>query len=605
MSDDRGECLFTEGDIVRRASGALVRCDRVADIPQSDRLTIALVPFSQIRERDFETIDDRAQILALVCDDLPEEEAPASEDLAPVVVSGVEYVPSDEEFAERVQQIVDREISRGEGSNFLLARQARFTIDGFTPALGEQLFWRLRAAEPNAYRAFCFRAGAQHWIGASPERNVTVRDGAVVMNPICGTLPLTSPVSAEDLRRFLLDPKEIHELFQVLDEELKMMANICEEGGRVIGPQLKRMASVLHTEYELEGRTALGPLEVFERSMFAPTMIGSPLKNAARIVAKYETVPRGYYSAAIVFLNGPASPAPGELDSAITIRTVHVAPDGAATVFSGASIVRDSSPEAEVREVNAKADAVVALLRDAGEGERRRPAPPLEEPWVDSLLSQRNDLLSPFWLSRQEEGGAEAASGEAVILDFDDDFSWMLRHMLRHLGLSATVLHWERFDPDHLDGADLVALGPGPGDPSDRESPKMDIARRATAHLLAAGSPFLAVCLSHQVLCQELGFAVLPLSPSLQGVQRRIDFFGRTEHVGLYNTFAATAAGARPSLKSLEVCADPEMIYALRGPTFESFQFHVESVLTTGGMQILRDAVTRLQSAAPSPRSGV
>jgi phenazine biosynthesis protein phzE len=603
MNDDHGECLFTEGDIVRRASGTLVRCDRVADIPQSDRLTIALVPFSQIRERDFETIDDRAPILALVCDDLLEEEAPATEDLAPVDISGVEYVPSDEEFAERVQQLIDCEISRGEGSNFLLARQARFTIDAFTPALGEQLFWRLRAAEPNAYRVFCFRAGAHHWIGASPERNVSVREGAVVMNPICGTLPLTASVSAEDLRRFLLDPKEIHELFQVLDEELKMMANICDEGGRVIGPYLKRMASVLHTEYELEGRTALNPLEVFERSMFAPTMIGSPLKNAARIVAKYETVPRGYYSAAIVFLNGSAGPAPGELDSAITIRTVAVAPDGAGTVFSGASIVRDSSPEAEVREVNAKADAVVALLRAADDDEQRRPGPPLEEPWVDSLLSQRNDLLSPFWLSRQEEVEAEPASGEAVILDFDDDFSWMLRHMLRHLGLSATVLHWERFDPAALDGADLVALGPGPGDPTDREAPKMAVARRAAAHLLAAGSPFVAVCLSHQILCQELGFAVLPLSPSLQGVQRRIDFFGRTEHVGLYNTFAATATGAKPSATSLEVCADPEMIYALRGATFESFQFHVESVLTTGGMQILRDAVIRLQGGVGA-RSG-
>jgi phenazine biosynthesis protein phzE len=337
-------------------------------------------------------------------------------------------------------------------------------------------------------------------------------------------------------------------------------------------------------------------------------MIGSPLKNAARIIAKYETVPRGYYSAAIVFLNGPKGPAPGELDSAITIRTVHVDPGGAGTVFSGASIVRDSSPEEEVREVNAKADAVVALLRDGdgdgGDGDRRRPVPPLEEPWVASLLSQRNDLLSPFWLSRQERVVAEVASGEAVILDFDDDFSGMLRHMLRHLGLSATVLHWERFDPDALDGADLVALGPGPGDPTDREASKMAVARRAAAHLLAAGSPFLAVCLSHQILCQELGFAVLPLSPSLQGVQRRIEFFGRTEHIGLYNTFAATAAGVKPTATSLEVCADPEMIYALRGATFESFQFHVESVLTTGGMRILRDAVIRLQGAASSTRSG-
>jgi phenazine biosynthesis protein phzE len=605
MIDDRGECLFTEGDAVLRAAGTLVRCNRVADIPRSDRLTIAMVPFSQVRERGFEAIDDGAPILALVCDSVLEETAPAEGALPPVVVSGVEHVPSDEQFAERVRQVIDREISRGEGSNVLLARRALFAIDSFTPEVGERLFWKLHAAERNAYRTFCFRAGGHHWIGASPERNVRVREGTVRMNPICGTLPLTEPVTADDLRRFLSDPKEIHELFQVLDEELKMMASLCEEGGRVLGPYLKLMASVLHTEYELEGRTSLDPLEVFERSMFAPTMIGSPLKNAARIVAKYETVPRGYYSAAIAFLNGPSGPAPDELDSAITIRTLHVDPDGAGTVFSGASIVRDSVPEDEVREVNAKADAVLTLLSRGSDADRRGHVPPVDAPWVEPLLEERNAFLSPFWLSPQAGIVAGATIGNAVIVDFDDDFSQMLGHMLGRLGFAASVLNWEDFHPGALDGADLVVAGPGPGDPTDHEVPKIAFARQMVQRLLATETPFLAICLSHQILCDLLGFRVVPLSPSLQGVQRRIDYFGRTEHVGLYNTFVGSPTDAAPAASSLEVCADPEMVYALRGETFESFQFHVESVLTTGGTRILSEAVARLRSAAaPSSSSG-
>ena len=41
----------------------------------------------------------------------------------------------------------------------------------------------------------------------------------------------------------------------VLDEELKMMARICDDGGRVVGPRLKEMARLAHTEYFIEGRS--------------------------------------------------------------------------------------------------------------------------------------------------------------------------------------------------------------------------------------------------------------------------------------------------------------------------------------------------------------
>ena len=41
----------------------------------------------------------------------------------------------------------------------------------------------------------------------------------------------------------------------VVDEELKMMCDICHEGGQVLGPFLKPMTHLVHTEYLLAGRT--------------------------------------------------------------------------------------------------------------------------------------------------------------------------------------------------------------------------------------------------------------------------------------------------------------------------------------------------------------
>ena len=41
----------------------------------------------------------------------------------------------------------------------------------------------------------------------------------------------------------------------VVDEELKMMCTVGDMGGVVVGPRLKEMAHLAHTEYELRGRS--------------------------------------------------------------------------------------------------------------------------------------------------------------------------------------------------------------------------------------------------------------------------------------------------------------------------------------------------------------
>src|SRR5260370_39522189 len=112
---------------------------------------------------------------------------------------------------------------------------------------------------------------------------MTTRDGLVQMNPISGTLPKKPLGARADLIAFLSDPKEVNELFQVVDEELKMMSKICSDGGEIHGPYLKEMSSLIHTEYELDGHSKMPLVDPFRLSMFPSTMLGSQLDNAARI----------------------------------------------------------------------------------------------------------------------------------------------------------------------------------------------------------------------------------------------------------------------------------------------------------------------------------
>jgi phenazine biosynthesis protein phzE len=374
----------------------------------------------------------------------------------------------------------------------------------------------------------------------------------------------------------------------VVDEELKMMSKICRAGGEIRGPFLKEMSSLIHTEYLLEGKSSMDLIEALRLSMFAATMVGSPLENAARIIHKYETESRRYYSSALLLLSRDERGVE-QLDSAITIRTMEVDAEGRCTIQSGASIVRDSVPEKECQEIKAKAQGLLNAI--ASPTVRAPDLHKYRDALVDEVLESRNRHLSRFWLRPQTARFTdESLRGRTMlIIDNEDEFTYMLKHVLEHLGIKATVREYD--DPAlDLAAADLVLVGPGPGDPGNLADPKMATVHGLVDRLLASGKKFLAVCLGHQILCHRLGMSLVKVDPPLQGVQKTIELFGRLEAVGFYNTFFAVPP---PDLAAgIEVASEPDgTVTALRAKNFASFQFHVESVLTTNGLQIVKDAI--------------
>jgi 2-amino-4-deoxychorismate synthase len=95
---------------------------------------------------------------------------------------------------------------------------------------------------------------------------------------------------------------------------------------------------------------------------------------------------------------------------------------------------------------------------------------------------------------------------------------------------------------------------------------------------------------------------VTPRDPPLQGVQKSIDLFGYREPVGFYNTFFAQRP--EPAPEGVEIASEPDgRVTALRGAHFCSFQFHVESVLTTNSVPLLRDALVWLEDKKRDSRS--
>ncbi|MFF8843713.1 anthranilate synthase family protein [Streptomyces sp. NPDC015127] len=584
---------------------------RLADLPAGERPALALVPFRQIAERGFDVRDDGTPLTVLVADESHElllEEVLAALPAHAVRVEGGAFDVGDEEYADIVRRVIDDEIGRGEGANFVIRRTFTGRIPGFSRADALALFRRLLAGERGAYWTFVVHTGTRTLVGASPEVHVRMSGGTVVMNPISGTFryPPTGP-TAEALLGFLDDRKEREELSMVVDEELKMMCTVGDMGGVVVGPRLKEMAHLAHTEYELRGRSSLDVREVLKETMFAATVTGSPVQNACRVIERHEVGGRGYYAGALALIGRDAAGAQ-TLDSPILIRTADIDPEGALRVPVGATLVRHSDPLGEVGETHAKAAAVLAALGVVpGRADEPAPRPRLaDDPRVRAALDARRADLAPFWLRMQAPSAR--LSGHALVVDGEDTFTSMLAHLLRSSGLEVSV---HRYDEPGLRERVLghqgpVVLGPGPGDPTDAGDPKMRLLRGLAADLLREHRHgLLGVCLGHELMAAELGLDIVRKDEPYQGAQERIDFFGRTETVGFYNSFTArcdeAGAAALLSDRAVEVARDTATgdVHALRGPRFASVQFHPESVLTLDGAAL----VTELLTAVPAHRA--
>ncbi|MEV1021431.1 anthranilate synthase family protein [Streptomyces sp. NPDC050264] len=632
LADDRPFALLRrrapghDHDTVEVLIGPVGTYERLADIPEG----LALVPFRQIRERGFDVRDDGTPLAVLT----PEEsyEIPLAEALEQlprhdVDVRGGGFDVDDEAYADIVGRVLREEIGQGEGANFVIRRTYEGEIPGFSRRDALALFRRLLDGERGAYWTFVVHTGNQKGtegtssegrrretggrtlVGASPEVHVRMSGGTVVMNPISGTYryPAAGP-TPDDLLDFLADGKEIEELSMVVDEELKMMCTVGDMGGVVVGPRLKEMAHLAHTEYELRGKSSLDVREVLKETMFAATVTGSPVQNACRVIERHEVGGRGYYAGALALI-GRDSGGAQTLDSPILIRTADIDAAGRLRVPVGATLVRGSDPAGEVAETHAKAAGVLAALgvrpgRPREEGTRPALA---DDPRVRAALDGRRAALAPFWLRMQDhDRHSGGLSGHALVVDGEDTFTAMLAHVLRSSGLDVSV---RRYDEDGLREAVLahegpLVLGPGPGDPSDLADPKMRFLRSLAAEVIGRHTyGVLGVCLGHELIAAELGLDIVRKDVPYQGAQAGIELFGRPETVGFYNSFVARCdddAAVELAAHDVEVSRDAANgeVHAVRGPGFAGVQFHPESVLSLRGAGIVRELLAQLAEGA-------
>ena len=591
--------LFLEGDIELSQSLSELALDPPLDATGKCSFNkLILLPFNQLKEKGYACIDDGEQTIVMHIerqDYYPIDSFIAAINDHDIKPRNLHFDLDDQTYGDIVDTVIDQEISSGEGSNFVISRSLEGDITDFSIRHALTLYKRLLQSECGSYWTWMIFTGSRYFMGSTPEQHIQVDEQNVAMNPISGTLkyPDTGNM-AHVLDDFLQDKKERDELFMVVDEELKMMSSICQRDIQVSGPKLKAMSHIAHTEYFIHGKSDRSLKEIIRQSLFAPTVTGSPIESACKVIARRERRGRGYYSG-IVAITG-AQEGKRYLDSAIMIRTADISAQGHFRLTAGSTIVRSSIAQSEAGETRAKLQGLMhSFFSEPGAGTPNRTGLSAELCHrADQILAQRNARTSSFWLDNLQWGPRALLSHHAItLIDMEDNFTAMIAYQLRSAGCAVTPIPW--YDcPSKLTqliDRDIVFIGPGPGDPTNIQLEKIRVGRKIIAQRLREQRPLIGTCLGHQLICAELGIPIERLVNNRQGSQHQIFIQGKPHTVGFYNSFSALHQ--RPCWYSPEHDKTVQLerlpsgeIVALSSGNVASIQFHNESFLTQDAFSI-------------------
>jgi len=224
-----------------------------------------------------------------------------------------------------------------------------------------ELYRRLRAANPAPF-AGSARLPGFTLLSSSPERLLRIEDGVASTRPIAGTRPRGgTQFHDEQLRtELVINEKERAEHVMLVDLERNDLGRICRGGSVTVDEfmTVESYATVHHIVSNVRGelRPGVTPGEAIAAVFPGGTITGCPKVRCMELLAGLEDDPRDAYTGSMGWLDRA-----GSLDLNILIRTLTLR--GEAIEFrTGAGIVADSHPEAELAETRAKARGLLRAL---------------------------------------------------------------------------------------------------------------------------------------------------------------------------------------------------------------------------------------------------
>ncbi|PPS44083.1 isochorismate synthase MenF [Chroococcidiopsis sp. TS-821] len=223
--------------------------------------------------------------------------------------------------------------------------------------------WRsldnLRTIHPGCYIFAISNGKGQNFIGASPERLISIHNQQLSTDALAGSAPRGKTLAEDTIlaNSLLTSAKERHE-HRVVSDFITQCLDQLEITPQILPPRLRQLTNIQHlwTPIQAQLPTHVHPLEIVAALHPTPAVAGVSRDAACTKIRDYETFERGLYAAPIGWLD-----AQGNSEFIVGIRSAMLDRDRA-KLYAGAGIVAGSNPDREVAEIQLKLQALLKAL---------------------------------------------------------------------------------------------------------------------------------------------------------------------------------------------------------------------------------------------------
>ncbi len=199
-------------------------------------------------------------------------------------------------------------------------------------------------------------------LSVSPELFLHIDLGSIVTRPIKGTIGKSGETTRdrESLEWLLKSPKNLAELLMIVDLERNDLGRLCKFGSVRVDrfPEVLELPHLYHLLATVRGdlRDGLSLFDIISATFPGGSISGAPKRRALEIIRELEPHSRGPYCGAMGYLSKNQS------NLNLAIRTA-VWKEGRVGFWGGGGIVFDHDPESEMKEIIAKLDPFLRVLR--------------------------------------------------------------------------------------------------------------------------------------------------------------------------------------------------------------------------------------------------
>jgi isochorismate synthase len=363
----RGACLVGSGEAARfaghgpeRFDGAARWLDAAATAARREGARTSPVAVGAF------AFGDRADAVAWIPSTLLVREAEGgvrveswqgSADPRPHRMTSSPWVDGDRDAWTGAVEAALRRIEAGALEKVVLARSRVLT--GARPYDPLSSFLSLRERYPECHRFLIGMDDGTAFLGASPERLVSLRGRAIDADAVAGTARVEGEDEAAVARHLWSNAKERNEHAIVAREIVAALRAQGSSADAEAEPSTFRLRHVLHLRSRIEGVApeGLGVLDLVRAIHPSPAVLGTPRDAALEWIEAWEPHDRGWYA-------GPVGWVGADGDGEFTLGLRSALLDGRrALLYAGAGIVLGSDPDREWEECEAKMRFVAEVLR--------------------------------------------------------------------------------------------------------------------------------------------------------------------------------------------------------------------------------------------------